>query len=249
MQFLIYSYYISCIYFLIHGIIIVMDEITKRKLRAVGAIAVLVGVVLSIFFSFYKIKEKKNTTMRLRSFYSDMQQTLQFSMNLNFTPDVWGFKGKYRNVNTINNYIAQYLRVEKNCVAEADGCFPDVFYKNFMNKPTKVNLSNIPSVVLNNNIAIAFETISSCKKPESVCAVVYVDMNSVQPPNTFGKDLFVFMLLNSKQKPFLPYNMKLPREVLIEDTKLGCNKEAEMPMYCSAYLFDNDWIMDKKYPW
>lgn len=229
--------------------IVIMDEITKRKLRAVGAIAVLVGVVLAIFFAFYRIKEKKNTTMRLRSFYSDMQQTLQYSMNLNFTPDIWGFKGGYRNADIINNYIVQYLRVEKNCVADGGDCFPDEFYKNFKNKPTKVNLSKLPSIVLNNEIALAFETISKCKKNNSVCAIVYVDMNSVKPPNTFGKDLFVFMLLNSKQTPFLPYNINVAKEKLYEDTKLGCNKEAEMPMYCSAYIYDNEWIMDKNYPW
>lgn len=229
--------------------IVSMDDITKRKLRAVGAIAVLVGMVLAIFFVFYQIREKKNTTLRLRSFYSDMHQTLQFSMNLNFTPDIWGFKSGYRNADIINNFIAHYMRVEKNCVADPGGCFPDTYYKNFKNEPTKVNLSKIPSFVLNNGIAIAFETISKCKKEDSVCSVVYVDMNSVEEPNTFGKDLFVFMLLNSKQKPFLPYNIKMSRDKLINDPKLGCNKEAEMPMYCSAYLYDNDWIMDNNYPW
>lgn len=226
-----------------------MDEITRRKLRAVGAIAVLVGVVCAIFFAFYQIREKKNTTMRLRAFYSDMVQTLQLSMNLNFTPDIWEFKGGYRNVDIINNYIVNYLKVEKNCVATPDGCFPETNYKNFTNKPTDVNLSQIPSVVLKNGISVAFETISKCKKQDSVCAIVYVDMNSIAEPNTFGKDLFVFMLLNSKQRPFLPYNINVAKEKLSSDPKMGCNKEAEMPMYCSAYLYDNDWIMDKTYPW
>ena len=226
-----------------------MDEITKRKLRAVGAIAVFITAALSIFFFFYQIKEKKNTTMRLRSFYSDMVQTLQFSMNLNFTPDIWEFKGGYRNVDVINNNIVQYLKVEKNCVADGGDCFPDVLYKNFKNKPTKVNLSSLPSVVLNNGIAIAFETISKCKKKDAVCSIVYVDLNSVKEPNTFGKDLFVFMLLNSKQRPVLPYNINVAKEKLSTDPKIGCNKEAEMPMYCSAYIYDNDWLIDDKYPW
>ena len=226
-----------------------MDEITRRKLRAVGAIAVLVAAACSIFFVFYQIKEKKNTTLRLRAFYSDMVQTLQLSMNMNFTPDIWEFKRGYRNVDIINNYIAQYMQVQKNCVSVPGDCFPETNYKNFTDKPTDVNLSKIPSFVLKNGISLAFETISSCKKRNAVCAIVYVDMNSVDEPNTFGKDLFVFMLVNSKQRPFLPYNINVSKEKLMGDPKIGCNKEAEMPMYCSAYLYDNDWIMDKSYPW
>lgn len=226
-----------------------MDETTRRKLRAVGAIAVLVVAVLSIFFVFYQIREKKNTSMRLRSFYSDMHQTLQFSMNLNDKPEYWGFKRGYRNANVINSYLANYLRVAENCIEKEGSCFPKENYSNFTTKPTKVNLYQLPSVKLNNGISIAFETISQCKKQESVCALVYVDINSIDKPNMFGKDLFVFMLANSKKTPFLPYNIRVKKEDLLGDKKFGCNIEAEIPMYCSAYLYDNNWQIDKNYPW
>lgn len=226
-----------------------MDELTKRKLRAVGAIAVLVVAVLSIFFVFYQIKEKKNTSMRLRSFYSDMHQTLQFSMNINDTPEYWGFKKGYRNANSITSYIANYLRVAENCVHVEGSCFPKENYKNFLNKPTNINLAQLPAVKMKNGISVAFETISSCKKKEAVCALVYVDINGDAKPNMFGKDLFVFMLANSKKTPFLPYNIRVSKNDLLLDKKFGCNKEAELPMYCSAYIYNNSWQITKNYPW
>lgn len=226
-----------------------MDELSKSKFRAVGAIAVFIIAALSIFFVFYQAREKKNASMRLRSFYSDMHQTLQFSMNLNDTPEYWSFKKGYRNANSINSYIANYLRVSETCVHVEGSCFPSNNYKNLADKQTKVNLSQLPSVRLKNGMSLAFETISSCKKKESVCALVYVDINGNATPNKFGKDLFVFMLANSKKTPFLPYNIRVDKHLLKYDKKFGCNKTAELPMYCSAYIYDNNWQISKDYPW
>lgn len=226
-----------------------MDDIQSKKMRAVGALAVLVIAILTIFFTFLNAREKKNTSLILRMFYSDMAQTLQFSMNTNGAPGEWGWHGGYKNADLINNYLANYLRVSENCVKDKGSCFPDINYKNLNEKPTSINLSKLPSIKLHNGISIAVESISSCRKKNSPCALVYVDINGIEEPNMFGRDLFVFMIVNSNSVPFLPYNSRIPQEQYSDNKKYGCNKTSDIAMYCSALIYSKGWTIDKTYPW
>lgn len=226
-----------------------MDDIQRKKLRAVGALAVLVIAILTIFFLFLNAREKKNTALILRMFYSDMSQTFQFSMNTNGSPGEWGWHGGYKNAELINTYIAHYLRISENCIKKEGSCMPDVDYKSLNGKSANINLSKLPSVRLNNGIAFAVESIGSCKKTNSPCALVYVDINGVEEPNTFGKDLFVFMIVNSNSVPFIPYNVHLSQDDIVHHTKYGCSKKSEIAMYCSALIHSKGWVIDKNYPW
>ncbi len=229
--------------------VVELDEFSRNKFRAVGAIAVLVIAIFVIFFIFYQQREKKNTAMKLRLFFSDMTQTLQYSMNINGPPGEWGWYGGYKNADTINNYLANYLRVSENCVDKSGSCFADVSYKNLSNQDTGINLSKLPSLKLQNGVTIAFETISSCKFKGKICVLVYTDLNGQAAPNMFGKDLFIFTIVNSNAAAFLPYNLAVSSEALTEDTKYGCNKKAQLPMFCSGLLYTKNWNIDAKYPW
>lgn len=229
--------------------VVEMDEISRDKFRAVGAIAVLVIAILAIFFIFYQQREKKNTAMKLRLFFSDMTQTMQYSMNINGPPGEWGWRAGYKNADIISNYIAGYLRISENCVTTIGNCFSDVEYKNLRRDYTNVNLYKLPALTLQNGISIAFETISSCKSQGKICALVYADINGSNPPNVFGKDLFIFTIINSSAAAFLPYNLSIKSNDLTVDEKLGCNKSALIPMYCSGLLYTKNWSIDSKYPW
>ena len=229
--------------------VVEMDEISRDKFRAVGAIAVLVIAILAIFFIFYQQREKKNTAMKLRLFFSDMTQTMQYSMNINGPPGEWSWYGGYKNANTINNYLANYLRVSENCVDKSGTCFADINYTNLKKRDTKINLYKLPSLKLQNGISIAFETISSCKSKNKICVLVYTDLNGPASPNMLGKDLFIFTIVNSNAAAFLPYNLSVGADLLAQDQKYGCNKNAEIPMYCSGLLYTKNWSIDSKYPW
>ncbi len=226
-----------------------MDNELKDKIRIAGALTVLVIAVFSVFFLFYQQKEKKNTAMRLRLFYSDMSQTLQYSISFNGLPGDWDWYAGYKNADLINNYLAKYLHVSENCVKTVGACFPDIQYKNLKRDDTSVSLNKLPSLKLKNGISVAFETISSCKQNNKVCALVYVDINGAKNPNMFGKDLFIFTIRNSQAASFTPFNMSVNYKNLLSDEKLGCNKTALIPMYCSGLLYSTNWSIDSKYPW
>ncbi len=247
MQFII-SYKNLLIFYKYYNIVF-MDEHTKEKLRSVGAVAVLVIAILTIFFIFSYQREKKDMSMKLRLFFSDMTQTLQFSMNSNGAPGEWGWRAGHKNYNLIMNNIASNLRLSQNCLDSTGACFIDEEYKNFKGRSTGVNLSSLPSIILQNGIAIAMNAVSACKRDGQTCAFLYVDLNGKEKPNVFGKDLFVFMIVNSSATAFIPYNMSLNINTLINDEKFGCNKNSKIPMYCSAVLYTKNWSIDSKYPW
>ena len=145
--------------------------------------------------------------------------------------------------------MANYLRVSENCVDKSGTCFADINYTNLKKRDTKINLYKLPSLKLQNGISIAFETISSCKSKNKICVLVYTDLNGPASPNMLGKDLFIFTIVNSNAAAFLPYNLSVGADLLAQDQKYGCNKNAEIPMYCSGLLYTKNWSIDSKYPW
>lgn len=226
-----------------------MDEYLKKRLSILGVLAILVAIICVLVSYVAQAKVKKNTAMVLRGFYSDMAQSMQFSMNSNGPPGDWGWRPGYKNIDLLSSYLVNYLKIGKNCISEKGECMPDVNYKTLGDRPTSVNLHKFPAVQLNNGISFAIEAVSKCQKQGSICAVVYADLNGVKEPNMFGQDLFVFLIVNSNSVAFVPYNARLPKSVLSEDKKYGCSKTSELAMYCSALLYANAWTIDNNYPW
>ena len=126
---------------------------------------------------------------------------------------------------------AFFVRFSENCISSRGTCMPKDNYRSVNGKLTTVNLYNIPSVKLQNGISFAVEAVSRCQKQGSTCAVVYVDINNVEKPNMFGKDLFVFLIMNTNSVAFIPYNSRLPGFALASDEKYGCNKKADIALY------------------
>lgn len=226
-----------------------MDNEERNKYRAVGAIAVLVVSIMAIFFIFLNAREKKNTSLMLKMFYSDITQTFQFSVNANGPITDWGWKKNSKNEYIFNNYIANYMRVEENCIDVKGKCLPKTNYKNLNNQDTPLNLSNLPSIKLNNGIAFAMDSQSSCRRKNIICAVLYVDLNSVEKPNIIGKDLFVFTIKNSQAVMVNTYNYNLPINQLLYNNQVGCNKNSKLPLSCAAYIQNKGWMIDKNYQW
>jgi hypothetical protein len=225
------------------------DDFLESRMKNVGVICLIILVIFSIVIFFYRFKEKKDMTMKLKGFYSNMSQTFLYSKNINGQLAEWGWRPGYKNIALIRGNITSYLQVSDDCLEKPGKCMPDVSYKTINNVPTEINLFNHPSVKLKNGISFALEAVSSCEKPGSTCAVLYVDLNNIEPPNTFGKDLFVFLIINSETMPFVPYNAKLTALELLQDEKFGCNKKSKAALYCSAFLYSNGWSVDRRYPW
>lgn len=226
-----------------------MDDFFSSRIRFVGVITILVIILCFAILFFVQYREKKNTSVKLKMFYSDLTQSVQFAMNTNGPPGEWGWRQGYKNIELLNYNLVNNLKISKNCIKEKGNCMPAVNYNTLKKRQTNINLQNLPSATIQNGITFAVEAVGDCHADDAICAIFYVDINGIEEPNTFGKDLFVFMLTNSTSVAFSPYNSQLPPETINEDEKYGCSDKSEVAMYCGARIYANGWSIDKKYPW
>ena len=225
-----------------------MDRSTEKKFRALGAIIFVLVATFLLVAIFMQNKEKKDTSIKLKVLYSDMNSALNYAKITNGQLSYWGLMGGYKNTTTLNNNIFNNMNIEANCTIKQNNCFPETNYKSIKKKQTNINPSQYPSVRLKNGASISIETISNCKYNET-CAILYLDINGIEKPNALGKDLFVFTIINTDGNLVKPYGHDLPKDKLLNDTKYGCNKNSEAALYCGAYILKNNWKINKKYPW
>jgi prepilin-type N-terminal cleavage/methylation domain-containing protein len=72
-------------------------------------------------------------------------------------------------------------------------------------------------------------------------AIVNVDINGLKGPNTYGKDVFMFIADFSKNK-VEPYGIKYP----ISTINTGCNYNGS---FCTAKIMKDGWKIADDYPW
>lgn len=225
-----------------------MDSNTEKKFKSLGAIIVAILATFLLVAIFLQNKEKKDTSMKLKVLYNDANQALTYSKHTYGNLQNWGLVPGYKNANTLNKYIFNNLNVAQDCTNTNKNCFPSKNYKSIKNKKTNINLSQYPAVKLRNGVSIGIEIINNCNHEET-CAILYLDINNIEKPNTLGKDLFIFTITNTDRNIVMPYGHELTTETLLNDDKYGCNKNSEAALYCGAYILKNNWTIDKKYPW
>ena len=72
---------------------------------------------------------------------------------------------------------------------------------------------------------------------------VLIDVNGVNPPNTFGKDVFMF-IINFDDSLVRPYGHDKTESEINDNCKLNGSGA-----YCAAKLINDGWQMKKDYPW
>jgi hypothetical protein len=79
-------------------------------------------------------------------------------------------------------------------------------------------------------------------------AHIYIDLNGKKPPNTWGKDMFIFNYYikgyGSYDGKMLPDNFTTDRDDLTSD----CSKDGTGKL-CTALIMLDGWKMADDYPW
>ena len=226
-----------------------MDNYFRDRFRFLGVLAIIVCLIAFLVLSFASSKEKYKTALVLKTFNADIIQAILNSKNDNGNPGDWGWTLNANSSRVVTKKFFKYLNVSKFCSEFSYDCFPVNGYTSLNKKQSKINPSIFPSVELNNGITISVQSKGSCRKYNSVCALVYVDINGINKPNVLGKDLFVFTIINNDTYAFVPYNNDLSASMLKNDLIYGCNNNSEDAMNCAAIISKNNWKIDSDYPW
>lgn len=168
-------------------------------LITLGIIGVVAALIIPILV---QNSEERAIVTALKKAYSVLYQASIQAIQENGTPDNWGITGA--NSPEALSYFLPYLKIDKNCLDNSQGCFPkNVAYYYLTSSKGSLPLDGWrPSLRLAGGILIQVNAgWSDCSASygttnnlKSICSIYLVDVNGDKGPNIFGKDTFTFLL-------------------------------------------------------
>lgn len=168
-----------------------------------GVLGIVATQTMPILYNEF---QRSLTMIRLQKEYAVCFTGIDAAINQNGSPDNWGLtdSGDATGLSNLNSVVSQYFRLNKNCNT-AEGCFPDINYKNMkgVDNPDVLNEdTNYTKFKLMDGTSVAMSQLdSNCDlnwgdtdKLQHVCGEIFMDINGDSAPNTYGKDLFGFVL-------------------------------------------------------
>lgn len=185
-------------------------------LSVIGVIAALTipGTIQTLNNKQYKVAYKK--------FYSVLSQA-----TMNVADENGGtLKGMY-SVNLIDAY-GNYIGYLKKCApAETYGnCWAKQGDFKYLNGSVITGWGGEPSIILRDGAFLFFgDTSGDCTKVSlgmQNCGMAWADINGFKPPNTLGRDIFLFHILDNTIKPVgAPGDSQDPAITCVEGTGSG----------------------------
>lgn len=176
------------------------------------------GVILCCFFIalpfLRNANEKEKNIVKWSQRYS----------NIEYAFDVLKAQTDMANADMVSlafrDKLKMFLREEKDV--------SKIYKPNFMNYRQKNNLYTFSRFFLNRNgIVLGFKWVNPKCDDKQLCAVMSVDINGLDRPNVWGKDVFGVNFYRNKVEPA---GKDFPRKELKKD----CSKQGS-GVYCSAY--------------
>lgn len=206
-------------------------------LAIIGVVAVL---TIPTLIQSYKVKQ---ASAQLKKFNSVMRQAVMLSEIENGSIFTWKRHGNIEDENNEADYSANALEATE-------------YFNTYLANYIKYASLETPGQS-GNEVYLKFLDGSGVKIHNGGCLDLYYDLNAENPPNTYGKDIFIFLLCNDKIEAknylgsennyFGAYNgIKYDNNINSREDLLDACKEA--PSYCSLLLQYDNWEFKEDYP-
>lgn len=227
-------------------------------LITLGVIGIIAAMTLPLLIGNYK---KKETITKLKKIYTVLSQLVILSQEDNGPANI-STKDAV-DANTVKNFFEIYWQPYLNAPTSAKN--GESFYQSngFVYKYLNGNIRDMGVLTSYANGRILFQTydgtiyflwmmvwetikdddgniISQTPKYDSK-QTVYVDINGTNNPNTFGKDIFIFVI------DFDHNNVK-PYGYNTNNINDHCSKSSS-GFYCAAKIMADGWKIKDDYPW
>jgi len=206
--------------------------------------------------------DKQATITGYQRAYSILSQAVRLSEAENGMIDTWNFpttmNDTAQSLTFFNTYLAPYLSISKRCDT-ASGCW--ALSKKPNGTPADVTSDGTIRYILNDGMAL-----SICNYGSSLMGI-FVDINGLKNPNTMGKDVFCFILVQRAA-----YTVNRGNGNLAEGVKIGgiypdgfgldiagsnyqyrgCGKDVTYyyaGVYCGAKIVKDGYQIKDDYPW
>lgn len=183
-----------------------------------------------------------------------------------------GIFGSGTNNQTLGDELTKYMKIEKKCGISTDqNCWPSGTNDNFDGSSATIkNFNTDPNFYKYKTVdgmSFAIHNYTSDYNPDcnnngssgllgsesylvQTCAIIYVDTNGQVPPNTLGKDTFIFYITNGKGPQLYPAGGKDDKvsgdfDYWNYNNQNRCSKTGSKEgKYCTGRLVENGWEMD-----
>lgn len=210
----------------------------------------IIGVVAAMTIpSVIQKSQEKATVSQLKKAYTTLSQAVSLAVQNNGTVDTWDI-GNYgdtgKSINILTN-LAPYLKINKTCTgAVSNGCNPNQSYTlsggsyawNWENVQYRAELNDGTYLYVLGGTANCTRNFGTTDILKQGCGWIYEDINGNKPPNTIGKDVFLFYLLKNS---IFPVGTANDTEYKFSGTGAQCAKES--PSFgnaCTAWVLYNE---------
>lgn len=189
-------------------------------------------------------QQKLETTVRLKKFYSVMNQAILAAQSEHGDPRYWAKEeyildenGNYdyekynkEAVEIFNSYLLPHLKILNLTEGQTPGEGPD-------GKPVA---GKLPQVY--------FPDGSSMQLKMGSCFDIYFDSNGDRKPNAYGKDMFMFFFCYKNNKPMMSAEIASNNSYSTRFQALSLCKTSKNRCAVLLQKFDN-WEFKEDYPW
>jgi len=207
---------------------------------------VIAAITIPALFGSY---EEHMTVTKVKKFYSEINEALLRARLAHGSVSQWSFLNKGEDTITSDHekpsdafaaYFKEQLSLQQDC-GEKPGCISDTFYTldNVLYGTAYNKSARYYKMILRDGLTMWMRdnynpgyTKSECSLTNSgvknTCGIIWLDVNGKKAPNTFGRDVFAFYVLENEVIPHP-----------LDDCKLNSQGWG-----CSSYIIKNG---DMKY--
>lgn len=215
-----------------------MIDIKTKKgftLAEVLITLVVIGVIAAMTIpSLIASYRRQQVANQLKKSYSTIAQAL------NRAVADYGFYDGWEDLaaaNFANKYLYPYLQIMKKCGPNSTDCFDYIYYSSaYATRNWKMMASDYTSAILSDGTSIAV-------RKGTGYGIIYIDINGLREPNTWGYDVFVFQVNIGNREPLglVDDSSTTNRSSLISSCRtIGST--------CTSLIYRNNWQIPDDYP-
>lgn len=175
-------------------------------LITLGIIGVVAGMTVPTLMQ--NIQDNQFKT-QMRKEYSVLSNAYQLLVQENGGQFIYALSGcSASGHNCFKDVFKQKLSYVKECTSSSDPCVPNSSVKYLSGSPSSGVFTSTSSfgLILKDGAAVDFFLDSpSCMLPRGTypndCGWIVLDVNGIQPPNTWGRDIYVFFVFADTLRP------------------------------------------------
>ena len=220
-------------------------------LITLGVIGVVAAMTMPILIKKY---QQQVTVTQLKKAYTELNQAVKFAEVEYGDIADWDWNSDINSFDFFDKYFSRYIRIREQTYRNRNIKYYEISGKEETRLGFTHDGSSYPIVTTSSGY-----TILPVKYNDSIMMII--DINGDKKPNTFGKDVFIF--LNSRDlKRFVPFAWDdknwgksiTDRNILKNGTSSSsiynyqCNKQGR-GMWCGALIMVDGWKIAPDYPW